>query len=168
MGVAQDTPVAGDFEAFYARFRDPVLRAVFVASGDKEAAEDATAEAFVRACAKWRRVRKHPAPVAWVITTALNVIRSGKRRRRREEERGVPVTEEQAHNEPFDPCLLALVRELPVRQRQVLALRVLLDLSTEQTADALGIAAGTVTAHLHRALESLRTQLQDRTEEVEQ
>jgi len=52
---------------------------------------------------------------------------------------------------------------LPERQRQVIGLRLLLDLSTEQTAEALGVAPGTVTAHLHRALSSLRRQL---TQEV--
>jgi len=165
--VTQDSPVSGEFEAFYERFRDPVLRAVFVASGDREAAEDATAEAFVRACARWRRVGKHPAPVAWVVHTAMNLLRSGGRRRRLEAKQPVAPVPPQELQESFDPDLLALVRGLPLRQRQVLALRVLLDLSTEQTADALGIAPGTVTAHLHRALESLRTHVPSDTQEVE-
>ena len=156
-----------EFEAFYERFRDPVLRAVFVASGDRQVAEDATAEAFVRACARWKRVSKHPTPVAWVIHTAMNLLRSGGRRRRLEAKRPASPSQPEEPEEPFDPGLLSLVRGLPLRQRQVLALRVLLDFSTEQTADALGIAPGTVTAHLHRALESLRTQLASDTQEVE-
>lgn len=51
-----------------------------------------------------------------------------------------------------------LIAALPERQRQVLALRVFLDLDTRQTAEVLGIAQGTVTAHLHRAT-TLRTDL---------
>ena len=37
-----------------------------------------------------------------------------------------------------------------------MALRVFLDLDTRQTAEALDLAPGTVTAHLHRALTALR------------
>jgi DNA-directed RNA polymerase specialized sigma24 family protein len=48
---------------------------------------------------------------------------------------------------------------LPARQRQVVALRVLLDLDTERTARVLGIAPGTVQAHLGRAMAALRDDL---------
>jgi len=54
-----------------------------------------------------------------------------------------------------------LLRALPERQRQVFALRVFLDLDTETTADTLGIATGTVTAHLHRATTALRARLNE-------
>ena len=48
---------------------------------------------------------------------------------------------------------------LPARQRQVVALRLFLDLDTGQTAGALGIAPGTVQAHLARAVATLRRDL---------
>lgn len=48
---------------------------------------------------------------------------------------------------------------LPVRQRQVVALRLFLDLDTRRTAQVLGIAPGTVKEHLGRALASLRDDL---------
>ena len=51
-----------------------------------------------------------------------------------------------------------MLQRLPARQRQVVALRIFLDLDTAQTADVLGIAPGTVTAHLARALAALRTE----------
>jgi DNA-directed RNA polymerase specialized sigma24 family protein len=51
---------------------------------------------------------------------------------------------------------MAMVLRLPDRQRQVVALRLFLDLDTAQAADVLGIAAGTVTAHLARAIATLR------------
>ncbi len=41
----------------------------------------------------------------------------------------------------------------------MIALRVFLDLDTAVTADALGMAPGTVTAHLSRAVATLRSQL---------
>ena len=58
-----------------------------------------------------------------------------------------------------DRHLMTKVLRLPDRQRQVVALRLFLDLDTAQTADVLGIAAGTVTAHLARAIATLRQDL---------
>jgi RNA polymerase sigma factor (sigma-70 family) len=52
--------------------------------------------------------------------------------------------------------LLAALRRLPARQREVVTLRLLLDLDTETTARVLGIAPGTVGAHLHKAVATLR------------
>ena len=56
----------------------------------------------------------------------------------------------------LDTAVVAALRRLPVRQRQVIALRLLLDLDTETTAQMLGISPGTVGAHLHRAIAALR------------
>ena len=56
----------------------------------------------------------------------------------------------------MDAVLLNAVRRLPAREREVVALRVFLDLDTETTAKHLGIAAGTVRAHLSRAMVALR------------
>ena len=164
MGIGEDGSMTSDFGAFYEQVRDRVFRAVVVATGDRNAADDAVEEAFVRACERWRKVQKHPSPVAGVVTVALNEHRSSLRRRRRAAAWHQAEILPPEALELFDPSLLKAIRELPERQRQVLALRVLLDLSTQQTADALGIAAGTVTAHLHRALESLRESLTDEKE----
>ena len=56
----------------------------------------------------------------------------------------------------LDTAVVAALRRLPIRQRQVIALRLLLDLDTETTAQMLGISPGTVGAHLHRAIATLR------------
>jgi DNA-directed RNA polymerase specialized sigma24 family protein len=58
-----------------------------------------------------------------------------------------------------DPRIMAALMRLPVGQRQVVALRLILDLDTARTAEALGIAPGTVMAHLGRAMEALRREL---------
>ena len=60
---------------------------------------------------------------------------------------------------PVDPQIMGALARLPARQRQVVALRLFLDLNTRQTADVLGIAPGTVTAHLARAIDTLRADL---------
>jgi RNA polymerase sigma-70 factor (ECF subfamily) len=148
-----------DFATFYRLHKDPVYRAVLLATKQPERAEDAVAEAFTKAYSNWARVSKHPAPKAWVIRSALNSFRSGWRVWRRE----LPELPDVAAAVPPDPGLesdlLVLIWRLPARQRAVVALRVLADLDTRQTAVVLGISPKTVTVHLHRALGQLRAAL---------
>jgi RNA polymerase sigma-70 factor (sigma-E family) len=149
-----------DFAEFYASAKDECLRAVLASTGDRQAAEDLTAEAFARAWTAWRTVSRHPAPRAWVVRTALNLRVSWWRRRRREvtfSEAGAPEAAPDGGPGPqVDADLMAALLRLPVRQRQVVALRLFLDLDTADTAALLGIAPGTVTAHLARAIAALR------------
>jgi DNA-directed RNA polymerase specialized sigma24 family protein len=118
----------------------------------------------------WRTVRNHPAPEAWVVRTALNAGTSWWRRHQRE----VPLGDHDAAApqrwEPGEaggalgsgsgpvasPAVLAALRALPGRQREVIALRVFLDLDIATTARLLAIAPGTVGAHLSRAVATLR------------
>jgi RNA polymerase sigma factor (sigma-70 family) len=154
-----------DFADFYRSFRDDCLRTVLVIVGDQDSAQELVAEAFARACASWRTVSKHPAPAAWVVRTALNLNISRWRRRRRE----VPVPDpgllaglpaaSAAAPDPVDPQIMAALLRLPVRQRQVVALRLILDLDTNGTAQVLGITPNTVMAHMARALATLRSDL---------
>ena len=130
--------------------------------GDQRLAEDLVAEGFARAWASWPTVSKHPAPRAWVLRTALNLRVSWWRKRRHE----IPLVKAdwvspQASAEGIDPSLIAALNRLPTRQREVIVLRVLLDLDTHSTAAVLGIAPGTVTVHLSRAADALQRDLAD-------
>jgi RNA polymerase sigma-70 factor (sigma-E family) len=154
-----------DFTEFYRESKDECLFTVLVSVGDRDTAEDLLAEAFARAWASWRRVSRHPAPAAWVVRTALNANISRWRRRRREVSlpdpgtiADLPTVSEESDS-PVDPRIMAALMRLPVRQRQVVALRLFLDLDTRRTAEVLGIAPGTVQAHLGRAVAALRDDL---------
>lgn len=149
------------FVDLYASSRDDVYRAVLLMVRDPHRAEDSVQEAFARAYADWERVRIHPNPVGWVARVAMNHATSLWRRLRRETAEPPPATVAPDDERPMDALLVRAVWRLPRRQRQVIALRILLDQSTDQTARSLGIAPGTVTAHLHRALSTLREQLGD-------
>jgi RNA polymerase sigma-70 factor (sigma-E family) len=160
-----------DFAEFYRRSKDECLFAVLVSVGNQDTAQDLVAEAFARAWASWRAVSKHPAPAAWVVRTALNANISWWRRRRREVVIPDPglvtdlaVTDGDAGSS-LDPRIMAALMRLPARQRQVVALRLLLDLDTNRTAQVLGIAPGTVQAHLGRAIASLRADLMPEPEQ---
>ncbi|CAN5834911.1 SigE family RNA polymerase sigma factor [soil metagenome] len=157
--VTADDNAAAEFSGFYAANRDAVFRAVLLATRHPQRAEDAVQEAFSRAYARWDTVREFDRPRAWVSRVALNVAISWWRRLSRE--RSDPP-DRPAHPDegPMDPMLVRLVWSLPLRQRQVVALRVLADLSIADTARILGIADGTVKAQLHRALRRLRDQIE--------
>jgi RNA polymerase sigma-70 factor (ECF subfamily) len=153
-----------DFGDFYTSTRDGVFRAVLAATGDRVGAEDAVAEAYARAFARWSRLDSHPNLTGWVVLTALNVRRSWWRRLRRELLGAPPPDTAVAPAEdPPDRHLRvrAAVAGLPRRQREVLALRVLAGLRAEETGQTLGISAATVHVHLHRALSALRAALND-------
>jgi RNA polymerase sigma-70 factor (ECF subfamily) len=149
-----------EFAQFYEEARDDCLRVVYASVGDRQLAEDLVAEAFARAWASWRSVGVHPAPRAWIVRTALNTHVSWWRRRRREIAwDGADTAAAHDPEAPLDEQVLRALRSLPVRQREVVALRIFLDLDTETTARALGISPGTVTAHLARATAALRGRL---------
>ena len=155
-----------DFAEFYRGAADECLRTVVVSIGDQDTARELVDEAFARAWSSWRTVSRHPAPKAWVVRTALNAGISRWRRRRREVSvpdpaRAVdlPAASEAATSQ-VDPQIMAALMRLPARQREVVALRLILDLDTARTAEVLGIAPGTVMAHMGRAMAALRLDLQ--------
>jgi RNA polymerase sigma-70 factor (sigma-E family) len=146
-----------EFAEFYAAAWGDCLRIVMVSVADRPLAEDLVAEAFTRAWASWRKVRGLAEPRAWVIRTAMNARVSWWRRHRREVALGSQdTTAATGQDLALDSSLVAALRRLPVRQREVIALRLLLDLDTSTTAEMLGISSSAVTTHLHRAIGALR------------
>ena len=156
-----EKPEDEDFTAFYERERAACLRAVYAVVGDWVLAEDATAEAFARAYASWRKVCRHPAPRAWVVRTALNTHVSWWRRRRREVAWDASHDAEGRSPESVevDRNVMRALERLPGRQREVVVLRIFLDLDTKTTARVLGVTPGTVMTHLSRGLAALRDAL---------
>jgi RNA polymerase sigma factor (sigma-70 family) len=155
--VSQDN---AEFAEFFAASWDPCLRAVAASTGSMTLAEDQTAEAFARAWASWRKVRHHPAPRAWVVRTALNAGASWWHRRGKETALAShDIAAADSHGAGLDAAVLAALRRLPARQREVIVLRVFLDMDIVTTARQLGIAPGTVRAHLSRAMTALRDEL---------
>lgn len=146
------------FRDFYVSTRDDVYRTVLVATRHPQRAEDAVHEAYARAFAAWDRIGVHPNPAAWVARVALNQATSWWRFWSREVTQP-PTPSSSTDEAPIDAAIVRLIWALPRRQRQVVALRILLDQSTEETGRVLGLAPGTVKAHLNRALKHLRRTL---------
>jgi RNA polymerase sigma-70 factor (ECF subfamily) len=155
-----------EFDRFFLAHYDEILRSVAFVCGDRERAADATQEAFIRAYDRWTRVRRYGNAAAWVRRIAINITRdehrSATRRSRREALAGQP---EQALPGPdaagrMDSSpLLDSLRALPDRQRAIVALHYLDDLSVAAISETLDIAEGTVRFHLSQGRARLRTHL---------
>ena len=150
----------GGFEGFFRAHYGAVLRSVALTVGDRDRAEDVTQEAFARACRRWRSVSAMDKPVAWVYVVALNAERSRWRREQRAPE-PVPVPDARdPSGAVLDTMTIRTALDvLTPRQRAVVVLRYLADLSTADVARVMGCAPGTVKATLHQALQRLRVDL---------
>jgi RNA polymerase sigma factor (sigma-70 family) len=140
-------------------------RVSFRILGQRPDAQDVTQEALARAYARWSRVG--PYDEAWITRVATNlalgVARRGRVARRHARTRRVDAGPPADGTRLVDQRreLVAALRRLPRRQRQVVALRYLADLSEKDVAAALGCSPGTVKQHASRGLDALRRALAD-------
>ena len=149
-----------DFDAFFDKYYPGMIRSLTLICGDGELAADAVQDAFIRAYARWDRIRRYDRPDAWVRRVAINRSRDHFRatRRRRDYERRAAVTESiesaEARSDDEDQLLSALA-QLPRRQRTAVTLYYLEGLDVAAVADSMKISAGAVKFHLSRGRERL-------------
>ena len=148
------------FREFVAARQRDLLRRAWLLTGDWAAAEDLVQSSLLRVWPRWARVSATGQEDAYVRKVMLNVYLSGRRRRWTRE---APTAElpERVSDEGYADVearviLAQVVAALPRRQRAVIVLRFVEDLSESQTADALGCAQGTVKSQTSKALATLR------------
>ena len=154
---------ADSFESFYRGQVDIVYRALALTLGDSELAREAADEAMLRAYVRWSAVCGYDNPGGWVYRVGLNWATSQWRRTRRERplsylDQGSPTARSGQPGLGAVAAVSALAR-LTLNHRAVVVARILLDLSTAETAAALDIPTNTVKSRLARALQILRTAL---------
>jgi RNA polymerase sigma factor (sigma-70 family) len=145
------------FDEFFVRLLPRAVQVARRVTGDPWTAEEVAVEALARAHARWARVE----PLAWRDAWVLKVAsREALRQVRRQP---FQIAPERARNESdvvvLRAALVAALVELPRRQRETIVLRYLCDLPEEEVAAVLGVSAGTVKTHLHRALLALRSKI---------
>jgi RNA polymerase sigma-70 factor (ECF subfamily) len=163
------SPVFGARPAFAevaAEQLNAVYRYLVYLTGDRSAAEDLTAETFEKAFRSWRRFDpRRGSPRTWLCRIARSVAvdwyRAETRRRRREDTyaREMPLLDELGEGLPGP--LEAALRELSPAEREVVALRVLLELDGPSAARVLGISQTAVSTRLSRALRRLEERMND-------
>lgn len=133
---------------------------------DSHLAEDLTAETFERAFVNWHQF--NPAKgsaLTWLITIgrriALDHLRSDARRRGRETRAAaqMPADAPPPELNTMSPDLAAALNHLSEVEREVVALRVLLDVDGASAAALMGITPSACSTHLHRAMTKLRKEL---------
>jgi RNA polymerase sigma-70 factor (ECF subfamily) len=145
---------------------DGVYRYLLHTTRDPALAEDLASATFERALRDWRRY--DPArgtPRVWLVEIARRVLLDHRRSeaRRRTRETRWAATEPTAARPPdvggLGPGLRAALAGLPDAEREVVALRVVLDLDTAEAARITGMTPTAVSSALHRALRRLRGSL---------
>ncbi len=159
------------FDVFYRREYAACVQLAYVLSGSHLGAEDLAQDAFVEAHRRWKDIGSYENPGAWVRRVIANRAVSSYRRRMAETR---ALTKMVVGWRSSVPELAAdsdeiwrVVRRLPRRQAQVVALTYLEELSHQEIAVVLGISVPTVGTHLQRARRSLAKTL-DVSEEASQ
>jgi RNA polymerase sigma-70 factor (sigma-E family) len=147
-----------DFHAFVKERSAGLLRTAWLLTGDRGLAEDLLQTSLAATWARRDSLRHGPALEAYVRKAMLNTISSWRRRMSFHE---IPIQDfpdtiraDRGEREARIELLKALAH-LPLRQRAVIALRYLEDLSEADTAIAMGCSVGTVKSHTSRALRAL-------------
>ena len=143
-----------------------LARLALVMLGDAAAAEDVVQDAFLGLYRRWDRLADPAAAQSYLRTSVLNGCRTALRRRARH---GVLSDGADAHEAALaglslqsaeatvtrgeeHRAVLAAIRRLPARQREALVLRYYLDLTEDQTAEAMRVSRGTVKSATSRAI----------------
>ena len=149
------------FEDFFHAHYERLLRAMYLATGNRHEAEDLAQDAMARVLERWERVSAANDPVGYLFRVALNRRRSLLRRL------AIAVRNTPEHREANEPMTAVEERDAIRRalatlrpgQRAALVLCDWLDMTDEQASRALRISAGAVRTRLHRARAAMREAL---------
>ncbi|WP_227748240.1 SigE family RNA polymerase sigma factor [Oerskovia douganii] len=165
-----------EFTAFMARAVAPLHRMAYLLSGDQHRAEELTQQTFERTYRAWSRARDGD-PLVYARRILANLRIDSWRRTRREVLAGPEDLQQHAEElvrvpagrrggpapsavDDRDLVVRALL-QLPLKQRRVVVMRHLLDLSEAEVSAELGMPVGTVKSTTSRALARLRAILDD-------
>ncbi len=155
------TPVTSSLADVARRHLDDVYRYVLYLTRDPHAAEDLTAETFERAVRLWHRFDpERGSERTWLCqiarTATLDHLRAEDRRRRREDRYASLADQtEELSESSLSPWLQEALGALSAADREVIVLRVILDLDPTSAGRVLGITPSACTTRLNRALEKL-------------
>jgi len=159
------------------RFQRKIFRVAFAIVRDEMEADGVTQDTFVQAYTSLARFEARAEFETWLTRIAINRARDVLRRRRfvslftshdAEDENGEPVFEpvderpNQERQLAATQIRVAISRaesKLSAQQKLIFRLRHYENLSLEDIADHLGLRAGTVRAHLFRAIHKIRKEL---------
>ena len=148
-----------EFVDFVREASPRLLKAAWLICGDPVQAEELVQAALEKVYLRWGRVRNGDPP-AYTRRCLLNAHIDERRRTTRERPSGDPPERGTVDAAPEDTNhVVALLAELPLRERQVVVMRHYAGLPEAQVADLLGVSIGTVKSSASRGLAKLRESL---------
>ena len=150
------------FEEFFEAERGRLFGAVYLMTGSVEETEEIVQDAFLSVWERWDRVRVMERSTGYLYRTAMNRFRSRRRHLACAARRGLPFV---STEDPFEAVdlrdeVVRAIRGLTEHQRAALVLTELLEWSSDEAADLLGVRPSTVRnlaaharASLKRAME---------------
>ncbi len=138
-----------------------LVKLAVLMTGDQSTAEDVVQDAFLGLYRRWSALQSVDNALGYLRASVLNGSRSVHRLRFRRQvialdpprpadSAEAEVLLGESHRE-----VIAALRRLPVRQREAVVLRYYLDMTEDQTAQAMGVSRGTVKSSTFRALAAL-------------
>jgi RNA polymerase sigma-70 factor (ECF subfamily) len=158
---------SGDPNAFatlYDGYVERIYRFIYFRVADEQTAEDLTSQVFAKAWENLGRYKPGGAPfIAWLYTIARNAVidhyRTQKETVALDEivslSADVPAPDEEVELQFETESLRSAMRNLTEEQQQVLVLKFIAGMTTDEVADQLGKRAGAVRALQMRALQAL-------------
>jgi RNA polymerase sigma-70 factor (sigma-E family) len=155
----------GGLEGLYRAHAPEALRLAYLLTGERALAEDLVQDAFVKVLGRFHDLRNRDAFWWYLRRTIVNLARSQFRRRRVERAwlgrqrpaEAAPPPDDLGERDRLQRALMTLRPE----QRAAIVLRYYEDLSEADTAQALGVAVGTVKSMVSRGMDRLRAELPD-------
>lgn len=164
---------ANAYACLVQKHQEVAFRTAYACTGNAADAEDAAQEGFVKAYRALGRFRDGAPFRPWLLAIVANEARNRRRSATRREalvlRAGRDRTAGDAAQSPEAAVLATERREMLAaalgrlndRDREIIVLRYLLELSEEETAAAAGCRVGTVKSRLSRAMERLRSEMGD-------
>jgi RNA polymerase sigma-70 factor (ECF subfamily) len=136
---------------------------MYAMTGNRAEAEDAVAEAYLKAWDRWDTVRDCDSPEAWVRRVASRIAVSSWRKavNRLKAHHRETIDQQIDGLSPDHVALVHALRQIPADQRRVIVLHHLVGLSVGEIAHEVGAPTGTVKARLARGRQAMAAHLND-------
>ncbi len=159
-----------DFRHIVRRYQAVLLAHLAGKLGNREAAEEAAQESFVRAYFGMEKLREPRKFFSWLLGIADHVVKECQRKEQLQRQREIVRSFSQEAVSPElsqDYALESAIAELPDAYRKIVLLRYYGGHSCNRIAERFDMPLGTVTKTLSRAYAMLRKTLQQQAEVYE-
>ena len=179
--VASVTHSLADFDGVVRENQRRIFRFFLLTFRDESVADDLTQECFIRAYTNRDNFRGDAKVSTWLLRIAMNLATDQQRNRRlafwkslmtleTEDETRTDLVSRIAVSARIEEGMLAneklkhvwhAVSLLPMRQRQLFVLRFVDEMSIAEIVEATALRPGTVKAHLHKAVNTVRRRVKE-------